>query len=238
MNPFPYNTPARPATTPVSSSQFNPPQDQVQQEAVPVRPGSTTYPLDQPTRPPPRIRSASTLVPAVRPGPTGWRGFASGAPGPGPSRMSPYNTTNAALAAKQAAKARRAREFDPDYLVLPPSPTKSLPSPTVMPVPAQVPPHVNHHPNGPNNYNPAGSISAAATPTARHQHQPPSQQPAMQNRRPIEPKPITEAEARQAENTAHLKKSLAAIAEIEQRAKSYCDLDPGAGFQFDPSPRH
>lgn len=208
MDPFPFNRPARPATAPVSSSQFNPPQ----QASVPDFPGST-YPSNQPmapTRPPPRIRPASTLIPVVRPGPTGWRG--SG-PGAGPSRVSPYNTTNAALAARQAAEARRAREFDPDYLIYP-IPSRSSPS---QPAPVLFNPSDSNNP----------AVAAAAAPAIHPQPQ----------NRPVQPRPITEAEAKQAENTAHLERSLAAIAEIEQRAKEYCDLDPGAGFQFDPSPR-
>lgn len=208
MNPSPFN---RPATTPASSSQFSP----HQQAAAQVRPGST-YPSDRPVapaRPSPRIRSASTtLTPVVRPGPTSWR--RSGA---GPSRVSPYNTTNAALAAREAAEARRAREFDPDYLVYP-TPTKSF-------SPASASVRVN--PDGSNN--PAATTTTTAAASAS-----PPQQP--QNR-PVQPRLITEAEAKQAENAAHLERSLAAIAQIAQRAKDYCDLDPGAGFQFDPSPR-
>lgn len=209
MNLSPPNRPARPATTPVSSSQFSPPQ----QAAVPVCPGSN-YPSNHPVapiRPPPRIRPASTSISAVRPGPPGRRRSAAGA---GPSRVSPYNTTNAALAARQAAEARRAREFNPDYLVYP-TPTRSSP-----PVPA--PDRIN--PNGLNN--PAAAATAPS----------PARPPQPQNL-PVQPRPITEAEARQAENAAHLERSLAAIAQIEQRAREYCDLDPAAGFQFDPPPR-
>lgn len=205
MNPSPFN---RPATTPVSSSQFNP----SQQTASQVRFGST-YPTNRPvapTRPPPRIRPASTLVPVIRPGPTAWRVSGAGA---GLSRVSPYNTTNAGLAARQAAEARRAREFDPDYMVYS-IPTRSSPS---VPSPVRV--------------NPNGSINPAATRAAA----PAASTPQPQNR-PVQPRPITEAEARQAENTAHLERSLAAIAEIAQRVNEYYDLDSGAGFQFDPSP--
>lgn len=211
MNPFPIDGPARPATTPVTPSQFNPPQ----QAAVPVRPG-LTYPSSHqpvaPTRPLPRIRSASMLIPAVRPGPPGWRGSGAGA---GPSRVSPYNATNVAHAARQAAEARRAREFDSDFLVYP-IPPQSLP-------PGPAPVGVN--PNGSNN-------PAAATAVAS-----PARLPQPQNL-PAQPRTMTEAEARQIENTAQLEKSLATIAEIGQRVKEYCDLNSAAGFQFAPPPRH
>lgn len=255
MNPsFPLYTPARPATTPVSSSQFNPAQVQVQVQvqvqqeegAVPVCTGSrtTNYPsnnqpvvvpaaaLTPTSRPPPRIRSVSNLVPAVRPGPAGWqRGSGSGSgagAGAGPHRVSPYNTINAALAAKHAAEARRAREFDPDYMF---NPIPTRPLPTVPPAPVY-----DNSPNGPNN-NPAATPAArdAVTPAAVKPQPPPSQSPI----HPVVPRrPLTEAEAKKIENKAHLERSLAAIAKIEQSVKAYCDIHSATGFQFGPSPRH
>ena len=235
--------------TSVSSSQFNQPQVQVQQdeEAIPVCPGSTTsttYPSNsQPvvvpaaaptptSRPLPRIRSASTLVSAVRLGLAGWRkGSGSGAgagAGAGPGRVSPYNTTNAALAAKQAAEARRAREFDPDSLYYPIS-TESLS--TVSPAPVH-----DNSPNGPNNNPTATPAARAAVTPAAVKPQPPLSQP--QNRTLALRRPLTEAEAKKIENKAHLERSLAVIAEIEQRVKDYCDIHSTTGFQFGPSPRH
>lgn len=210
MNSSPFNRPARSATTPVSSSQFSPPQ----QAASPVRLGPT-YPSNwpvAPTRLTPCIRPASTSIPVVRPSPTAWRGSGAGA---GPSRVSPYNTTNAALTARQSVEARRAREFDPDYMVYP-TPTRSCP-----PVPAPV------------RVNPTGLKNPAVITAAAAAHASTPQRPQNQ---PVQPRAITEAEAKQAENMAHLERSLAAIAEIVQRVNDYCDVDPGAGFQFGPSP--
>lgn len=54
---------------------------------------------------------------------------------------------------------------------------------------------------------------------------------------PGQSRPVTEAEAREADNKAHLERSLAAVAAIEKRAKDYCAIDPAAGFQFAPFPR-
>lgn len=197
----------RTSSTSANPSQFNHPQP----AALPASPGSA-YPSNRPvvpelrsTRLPPGVRPAGPLISAVHSGPPSFFG-----PGPGPSRVSPYNTTDAAvITARRAAEARRAREFNPDYMVYP-IPARQVSAPVLA-----------------NSCDPNNHAAVTDVPTKLTQPY----------NRPVQSRPVTEAEAREADNKAHLERSLATVAAIEKRAKAYCAIDPAAGFQFAPFPR-